>query len=319
VTTRPTTVVDQRSTPPARWWIYQRERFPVFAHGPLIAAFSSSAVAFSFLLRGGQGLPSTSSFVVAFCSSFLFFLQLRIADEFKDHEEDTLYRPYRPVPRGLVTLNELRVLGIGAAVVQAALALWLQPALLLLLAVVWLYLALMSCEFFARDWLKARPFTYMWTHMLIMPLIDGYATACEWLPTGSAPPHGLEPFLLVSFFNGIVLEIGRKTRAPQDEEDGVETYSSLWGPPKAAMSWLIALAMTALVAWWCAAQIRFEHVVSIVLGTLLLIALLVGIGFIRNPQKKNAQLIEATSAIWTLLMYLSLGTIPLLLRLRGAA
>jgi hypothetical protein len=56
-----------------------------------------------------------------------------------------------------------------------------------------------------------------------------------------------------------------------------------------------------------------------VLGTLLLIAFLVGIGFTRNPQKKTAQLIEATSAIWTLLMYLFLGTIPLLLRLRGAA
>jgi 4-hydroxybenzoate polyprenyltransferase len=317
VTTHPTTIARQRPAPLARWWIYQRERFPVFAHGPLIAAFSSSAVAFSFLLRGGQGLPAASSFVVAFCSSFLFFLQLRIADEFKDHEEDTLYRPYRPVPRGLVSLKELRVLGLGAAAVQAALALWLQPALLVLLAVVWLYLTLMSCEFFVRHWLKARPFTYMWTHMLIMPLIDGYATACEWLPTNSAPPHGLEPFLLVSFFNGIVLEIGRKTRAPQDEETGVETYSALWGPSTAATVWLMALVMTAFVAWWCAAQVHFERVVCVVLGALLLIAFLVGIRFIRHPQKKTAQLIEATSAIWTLLMYLLLGTIPLLLHLRN--
>jgi 4-hydroxybenzoate polyprenyltransferase len=317
VTTRPTTTANQRPAPLARWWIYQRERFPVFAHGPLIAAFSSSAVAFSFLLRGGQGLPAAPSFLVAFCSSFLFFLQLRIADEFKDHEEDARYRPYRPVPRGLVSLNELRVLGLGAAAVQAALALWLQPALLFLLVVAWLYLALMSCEFFARDWLKARPFTYMWTHMLIMPLIDGYATACEWLPTNGAPPHGLEPFLLVSFFNGIVLEIGRKTRAPQDEETSVETYSALWGYSKAATAWLMALVVTALVAWWCAAQIHFEQVVAVVLGTLLFMAFLVGILFMRQPQKKVAQLIEVTSAIWTLLMYLFLGTIPLLLHLRN--
>lgn len=318
MTTRPTTP-HQRPAPLARWWIYQRERFPVLAHGPLIAAFSSSAVAFSFLLRGGQGLPAASSFLVAFCSSFLFFLQLRIADEFKDHEEDTLYRPYRPVPRGLVTLKELRVLGIGAAVLQAALALWLQPKLLLFLAVVWLYLALMSREFFARDWLKARPFTYMWTHMLIMPLIDGYATACEWLPHSAAPPHGLEPFLLVSFFNGLVLEIGRKTRAPQDEETGVETYSALWGPSRAVTAWLLALVMTALVAWWCAAQIRFEHMLSVVLGALLFMAILVSVRFIRQPQKKIAQLIEITSAVWTLLMYLFLGMIPLLLRLRNVA
>ena len=40
-----------------RWWIYQRERFPVLAHGLLIAAFSSSAVCFSSLLRGRTELP----------------------------------------------------------------------------------------------------------------------------------------------------------------------------------------------------------------------------------------------------------------------
>ena len=41
---------------------------------------------------------------MAVVTSFLSFLQLRIADEFKDFDEDSRYRPYRPVPRGLVTL-----------------------------------------------------------------------------------------------------------------------------------------------------------------------------------------------------------------------
>ena len=36
----------------ARWWVYQRERFPLVAHAPLIAAFSSAAVCLSALLRG---------------------------------------------------------------------------------------------------------------------------------------------------------------------------------------------------------------------------------------------------------------------------
>ena len=27
-----------------RWWIYQQERFPLAGHGPLILAFSASAV-----------------------------------------------------------------------------------------------------------------------------------------------------------------------------------------------------------------------------------------------------------------------------------
>ena len=35
-----------------RWWVYQRERFPVLVHGALIGAFSLSAVCCSALLRG---------------------------------------------------------------------------------------------------------------------------------------------------------------------------------------------------------------------------------------------------------------------------
>ncbi len=42
----------------ARWWVYQRERFPLFGHGPLILAFSFSAVSFSWLLRSESGWPA---------------------------------------------------------------------------------------------------------------------------------------------------------------------------------------------------------------------------------------------------------------------
>ena len=42
-----------------RWLVYQKERFPLLAHGPLIAAFSACAVSFSSLLRGA-GLKISS-------------------------------------------------------------------------------------------------------------------------------------------------------------------------------------------------------------------------------------------------------------------
>ena len=123
--------------PAGRWWVYQRERFPLFAHGPLVLAFSSSAVCFSHLLRGQNNWPALASVVVAFATCLLFFLGLRIADEFKDIEEDTRYRPYRPVPRGLVTLRELGWVGAAVAVIQLALALWLAPGLSLILLAAW--------------------------------------------------------------------------------------------------------------------------------------------------------------------------------------
>ena len=300
-------VAAQRPAHCRRWWTYQRERFPLLAHGPLIAAFSLSAVSYSFLLRGESGSPSPRVFLAAFITSFLFFLQLRIADEFKDFEEDSRFRPYRPVPRGLVTLWELGVIGALGACVQLGLALWVSPAMILLLLVVWAYLALMTREFFVRRWIKAHPFTYMWTHMLIIPLVDFYATAWDWLVVGSPAPPGLLWFLTVSFCNGVVLEIGRKIRAPSEEEEGVETYTVLWGQGNAVLAWLAALLLTAFCAWRAALAIQFAAPVVGLLAALLCLAVIAAWLFICQPVTRRARRLEYVSALWTLVMYLSLG------------
>lgn len=297
----------------ARLWIYQAERFPVIGHGVLIAAFSFSAVSYSSLLRGHVAWPRLATVMVAFVSAFLFFLQLRLADEFKDFAEDAQFRPYRPVPRGLVSLRELAALGGLTLVVQLGLAWWLEPALVPLLLLVWGYLALMSREFFVRDWLRASPITYLWTHMLIVPLIDLYTTACDWLAAGANLPHwGLAWFLVVSFFNGVIIELGRKIRAPQDEETGVETYSALWGPRRAVLVWWGAVLVTAISAEFAARQIDFARPVGVLLVILLALAAVVAVRFWQNPNTSRAKAIETMSGVWTLLMYLGVGAVPLL-------
>lgn len=299
-----------------RWWIYQKERFPVFAHGPLIAAFSASAVSYSALLRGGAARPAAASFVVAFFVSLGSFLLLRIADEFKDAEEDARFRPYRPVPRGLVTLRELGLLGTTVAVLQLALALPIGWALVGLLAITWTYFALMSKEFFARTWLKARPVVYLFSHMMIMPLIDWFATGCDWVRAGDGMPAGLFWFLAASFCNGVVIELGRKIRAPAQEENGVETYTFLWGRPVAVGAWLAAQAATLACALAAAQRIAFALPVALVLGALWLGANALGWTFVRTVRPPLARGIEAYSGAWTLALYLMLGVVPLVLRSR---
>jgi hypothetical protein len=294
-----------------RWHTYQKERFPLLAHGPLIAAFSACAVAFSSMLRDAPP-PGWPAYVTAFTVCLLMFLQLRIADEFKDAEEDARWRPYRPVPRGLVTLSSLRVVFILAAVIQAGVSLWLDARLLIVLAIAWSYLALMSVEFFCRDWLKNRPVIYLVSHMGIMPLVDFFGTACEWLPGAGHAPAGLGWFLAASFFNGVVIEIGRKLRQPPDEEEGVETYSRLWGRRGGAMVWLVALASTLGCAVIAARAISFVPPIGIGLGTLLVAA--VGIVFRYLARGTSGKWIENFSALWTLALYLLLGLVPLAFR-----
>ena len=300
-----------------RWWIYQAERFPVAQHGPLILAFSFSAVSFSWLLRSDGGWPSPVSAVVAFFSCLIFFLQLRIADEFKDDAEDRLYRPYRPVPRGLVTLRELRGLFLLAGVVQLGLAIWLDKRLLVLLLVTWTYLALMGKEFFIGEWLRGKHLLYMVSHMAIMPLIDLYATSTDWLVSQGHPPGGLRWFLLASLFNGMVIEIGRKIRSPGDEEEGVPTYSVVWGRPRAVAMWYLVLGLTFACSFLAARRIEFAGPLAIVLGLAFGAAVLVGIGFLRRQTPGAGSWIEKWSGVWTLALYVSLGPLPLFIRELG--
>ena len=302
----------------SRWIVYQRERFPVLAHGPLIAAFSSGAVCYSAQLRassnGARVSVSAASLAVAFVSCLLFFFQLRVSDEFKDREEDARWRPYRPVPRGLVTLRELGTLAFVAAIVQVGLALWLAPRLVGPLILVWGYAALMTKEFWVKEWLATHPFTVLWSHMLIMPLIDLYATACDWLAAGSGSPPGLGLlwFLIASFFNGMVVEIGRKIRSPADEETGVQTYSAIWGPRGAVVGWLTVMTLTTIFATLAAHAVGATWVVLGILGALMVIAFVETSRYLREKRAGQGKRIETLAGIWTIGMYLGVGVVPLL-------
>ena len=298
-----------------RWWIYQRERFPLVAHAPLIAAFSSAAVCLSALLRG-EGRPRAASLIVAFVTALCFFFQLRVADEFKDADDDARHRPYRPVPRGLVTLRELGWLAGAAAAVQLGAALWLDARIVPLLLLVWTYMALMSKEFFVRDWLRGRPITVLWTHMLVMPLIDLYATACDWVPASAPMAAGLRWFLVASFFNGMVVELGRKIRAPEMEEPGVETYTVLWGRARAVSAWVTVMAVALVSAVLASRAAGGTWIVAAMLGAIWLTAVVAGGMFVARPTRSRAKWIEPLAGAWTVAMYGSVGILPVFLHSR---
>jgi 4-hydroxybenzoate polyprenyltransferase len=301
-----------------RWWIYQKERFPLAAYAPLIAAFSFAAVGYSTLGRGSVMGLGWRQAVVAFAASLLFFLQLRLADEFKDFEEDLRYRPYRPVQRGLVKLREIAFVVAACVPLQLLLALWLSIRLLPLLVITWAYLLLMSREFFVPRWLKRHPLLYMLSHMVITPLIFLFASACDWVTAGYIRPStGLLWMLAVGYFNGMVVEIGRKVRAPEDEETGVETYSFLWGRRNAVLTWLAAIVATAAFAYIAARDIHATQLTVSLLLPALLVCVIAASTFLADSRKGRGKWIESISGLWALLTYLTLGALPVLLRWHG--
>jgi len=295
-----------------RWWTYQRERFPLAVNGPLVAVFSLGALYHSALLRDGAALPNWRAGLVAFVVALGFFLLLRIADEFKDAEKDARYRPYRPVPRGLVSIRELGMLGAGTAATQLGLTLWLDPQVTFVLLGTWAYFGLMSVEFFVGDWLEQRLGLYTASHMVIMPLLALLATACDWA-VGNAPlPAALGWFLAASYANGLVLEIGRKVRAPADEEDGVATYSKQWGRRPAVLGWIGALAGAAVLSIVAADQVGARLWATGVLGAILIASSVAAVRFLRRQTSARAERIEQCAGVWLLGSYGCMGLLPLL-------
>lgn len=304
----------------ARWWTYFRERFPLAQHGVVVAVFAVSTLCHSTLLRGDLRVPGIWPGVVAFLTALLFYLQLRVLDEFKDLEDDRRWRPYRAVPRGLVTLRALANLGILTALLQLLLALSLTPALVLVLVGVWAYSGLMGVEFFARAWLRARPSIYLISHAIITPLIALYVSAIDWLP-GREVPRGLGFLLVMSYAGSAVVEIGRKIRAPADEEPGVQTYTALWGRGGAVGVWLALLMTMALLAVGAASRVNAVVYVVAVALPLLVATAVSARRFLARPTPGAGTTFVVLSALWIIGIYLAVGPAPLLVRLwtRGGA
>ncbi|MCF6274065.1 MAG: UbiA family prenyltransferase [Rhodobacteraceae bacterium] len=291
-----------------RLWVYQSERFPLAKTVPLLAIFSAASISISAQLSD-RPLPHWSAFLVGFVLAMVLFFQMRVCDEYKDLEDDRNFRPDRPIPRGLVSLGTIINLGLLTLPVAAAVAWLWYPPLLWLLVLVWLWLGAMTAEFGVPHWLKSRPILYLVSHMAIMPLINLLLTGVEWMPNGNPPPQ-LWLFLALSFVNGCVVEIGRKLWAPENEINGVETYSGLWGPRVAAWAWLgcVGLSYGLLVTVGFAAGVGWA---SIAIGA-------VGVGFclqaamiyLRSLSGASQQRLDRLAGIWVFLCYAVAGFLP---------
>jgi len=278
----------------------------------MVVIFCVSVMLFSSLQQGET--PELVRVVGAAVSTLIIFFQLRVADEYKDFETDCRYRPHRPVPSGLVSLSELGRLAFLGALVQFWIALTTDIGLLPVLVVVWLFIGLMTKEFFVPRWLKRTPSVYLVSHMLVMPVIAFYVSAFDWLCACRDMPFGLGWLLLLSFGLGLVLELGRKIKTPLTEREGVETYSALWGGGTAIFLWAASVAI-AVLAYGKAVSFIATNGLYLAIGmAVLLFALIIALFFRTNDRNAvAANMIEPGSGVVAMFLYFGLGPLQAML------
>ena len=129
---------------------------------------------------------------------------------------------------------------------------------------------------------------------------------------GDEPHWGLLWFFAGSYTNGLVLEFGRKIRTPDSEELGVVSYTGLYGTKGGTLIWIGLMFITMLITFGASFYAGFSWLIYVLIGLFFVICSLPGWIFVKEATIKKSKYIEHASAIWTILMYLSLGGIPML-------
>ena len=221
-----------------RWGAYFSERFPPLGYALLILSFYSSNQFLAHALTApGKPMHYDLSSLIGSLAVFGVFLHLRIFDDHKDYDDDCLYFPDRALQRGVVTRTDLKILLTLVIAAEFLLAALSGAGALVSVLMVMGFSLLMLKEFFARDWLRQRFLIYASTHMLIVPLL---AIAIFSFATGSYPwqaPGWYWMYSFVGFCVAFNWEVSRKIRAPEEEIEGVESYTKRFGTYGAA--WLV--------------------------------------------------------------------------------
>ena len=313
--------------------IYLNERFPLGKNSFFVLIFTLSGYIYTSLLYNSKIMYLFTNgvkigifqykIIALFIIVFMFFFQLRITDEFKDYEEDLKYRAYRPVQRGIISLKTLGKTGIVTVIIQIMLAHVIDPEIIYFMIFVWIYMFLMAKEFFIKKWLTKRILIYALSHVVIMVFITlVIVEATQYIVPKNIFDvfilqryrHNIDfaliPLFALNYLNGIVLEIGRKTRRTDEEEYGVQTYSKLWGRKKAVVVLSLLFVIEYLLVILGLAHTHEKY--FFFGGLTLLIILIVSIYFMVKFLKKDlsGKIVETVSGLWIIFSSMCMGFLP---------
>ena len=212
---------------PLRFYLYSKERFNLIQ-------FSFLSLMLGLILGLGTqtlvtGHISLWPITFGVITLFLFFLRLRLFDELKDYEHDVEFYPKRPVPRGLISLREIKILIFPLAGLELMIALKSGTLALIVFLVSFIYSLLMFKEFFIRDWLRKHFTLYVFAHeLLVIPLFI-YICAINGLASSGVNWSYFLNLIILSTSLLFLLEVTRKTRPIASEIASRDTYTAQYG------------------------------------------------------------------------------------------
>ncbi len=276
-----------------RFFAYLNERFPPLGNVLLILTyFSSNQFLATALTTPGRPMHYDRWSLLGMLMLVCFFFHIRVFDEHKDYEDDCRHYPQRILQRGLVTLRQLKIAAAIAIATQIVIAAARGPQAFTAWAIAFGFTLLMLREFFVPEFLKRHFLLYAVSHMLVMPLLAllVFSFVTRRWPWEAPPWFCLYAF--VGFFVTFNWEVSRKIRAPEDEIEGVDSYTKIFGLFGAAY---VVLAIRAIDTGLVAAVGHHLGVSAWFYAALLALYLVCLAGFFQyrfRPTRRHAKMME---------------------------
>jgi acyl-coenzyme A synthetase/AMP-(fatty) acid ligase len=277
---------------------YTNERFPLI---PIMLFVFLLTAGYAHFFASWFGMPfhwSEPKLWITMGTVFMFMLQLRMADEIKDFQKDSLAYPDRILSRGLIKLSLVRAVLYTTITLELLIAASMGRDSLLYMAILQIWAQLMAREFFAKDLLDRKVTLNLVLHQLILPPLAIYS-ALPFVKVHQV--HGdlkILPALVFLTLIYTVYEMARKTWSADRESVHADSYTRFWGI-NGAVGAQVLLTLVILVLM-LSMPIELTPIYK---GLAFFFSAFYGLTlfmFRRNPTRKMSKLVETGGSVFVL-------------------
>lgn len=288
-----------------RWLQFIKERFNPLSYTAMIFVFlSAHYVLYLDLVKQTEIIPlGMLQLIPIILATSLFFLSLRLFDEVKDMESDTMHHPERPLPRGILSKNEVVRAAFILIVIEIVLFSYYGPWAFLSAVITAGYSLIMYKEFFMKKWLRAHLTTYAVTHTFVVVLISLAVFVALFDQPFISIPKNLVYFSFAGWFLFNIFEFGRKTFSRKEETEGIDSYSKIFGK-FGAVALVIIMAVLSVV-------FISKATPSVITNTLLLLLIPVGIAGLLYTVSDRLHFAKTYRAATSLYIIFAYGVVTL--------
>ncbi len=281
----------------SRWFTFVKERFEPVSHTIMIFAFASANAAMAYAVNPFDISARPLYLFGGFTLIWLVFFHMRLFDDIKDYETDRLVNKERPLPRGVLTINEFGAGILICIIAEIALSAALGFKIFSTYALVLAFTLIMRQEFFIGDWMRPKMELYAATHTFSASMLGLLIYSILNNADITVIPAAYLLVALGNWFVFNVFEFGRKTFSIKEERDGVDSYSLRLSPFGAFALLSVNIFFAFLMLYLCAGKInqaagaKIINFMPMLLSAALISFLVICAGMVysRKPSDFNAK------------------------------